>query len=164
MLSTRLYFTRGDIERITGRELFGKFVAIGNPGAAQAFATLTLGRVTPERDRLSALADLENQGKPVDFRVRFFIQQGNWKLDLWWLMKAAVAELEGKIGITPRTPPQVVEEVMQRDLFPALALQSGRPVTTAVWIPLAKRPCSARWTPGRSCVVNLHRSAGRQEM
>lgn len=139
VLSTRQYFTRADIERIKGRELFGKYVTIGNPGAAKAFETLTLGRVVPEPGGLSALAELEHEGKPADFKLRFFIHQGDWKIDLWRMLKVAVAEMEGKIGIEPRTPPQVVEEVLTRDLLPALALQTGRPVNANIWSPLAKR-------------------------
>ncbi len=138
-LSTRLYFARADIERISGRDLFAKYISIGNPGAAKAFETLTIRRVTAERGGLSALAELEHEGKPVDLTLRFFIQRGDWKIDWWRLLSAATAELEGKIGITPRTPPEVVEEVMVRDLFPALALQSGRPVTATIWTPLARR-------------------------
>jgi hypothetical protein len=137
VITTRHNFKREDIEKIGGREFFGKNVAIGDPGAAEAFANLTLGQVRPEPDGRSALADAVLNGKVTDLRLRFFVKDGLWRVDVMRLLKAAIAELERRFGITPRTPPDVVELVLTRDLFPVLESRSGKPVAPAVWNQMA---------------------------
>lgn len=139
VLGTRQYFTRADIEKITGRDLFGKNVDIGDPGATKTFEMVTLGQIKSEQNGLAAFADLEHEGKPTNLTLQFFLKDGRWRIDLMPFMKPAVAELERNIGITPRTPPAVIAEVLERDMFPALAAQTGRPVSQDVWLPMARR-------------------------
>ena len=138
-LSVRQYFTREDIQNINGRVLFAKFVAIGNTGSASAFQSLTIVQVIPERSGLSAIAVMGAEGYSETIRFKFFYHQGRWLIYLMELLETASAELEGKIGITPRTPPDVVEGVITTLLLPALAEQSGRPVSAEIWAPLAQR-------------------------
>ena len=138
-LTVRQYFAKEDVQNIDGRGLFAKFVAVGNVGSARAFQSLTIVQVIPDRSGLSAIAVMGAEGYSETVRFKFFHHQGRWRIYLMELLETASTELEGKIGITPRTPPAVVEDVITTLLLPALAEQSGRPVLAEIWTPLAQR-------------------------
>jgi hypothetical protein len=137
VFSTRLRFSKAEIEKTDGRGVYAKLAAAGELGAPDAFNSLTLIKVQPTKAGASAIAHVSLAGRPGSVQLRFFTQGGGWKIDLMPLLKIATDELQGQIGITPRTPPETAEKVIERDLFPILAQQSGNPLSGKVWLPLA---------------------------
>lgn len=137
VFSTRLRFSKDEIGKTDGRGVYAKLTAAGETGAPGAFNFLALIKIQPTKAGASALARVSLAGRPGSVQLRFFTQGGVWKIDLMPLLKTAADDLQEQVGITPRTPPETVEKVIERDFFPTLAQQSGKPVSEKVWIPLA---------------------------
>jgi hypothetical protein len=136
VLAVRHRLSKADIEKIGGRALYAKLITIGDSGSSKVFESLTVSRIEPADDGRSAMADLSLEGRADSIRIKFFSQRGQWKFYLMQLIEAASSELQAGIEITPSSPPEVVESVIEMYLFPALAEQSGKPVSASIWLPL----------------------------
>lgn len=137
VFSTRLSFSKAEIEKTDGRGVYTKLAAAGETAALDAFNSLTLIKIQPTRAGASAIAHVSLAGRPGSVPLRFFTQGGVWKIDLIPLLKTATDELQEQIGVTRRTPTETVEKIIERDFFPIMTQQSGKPVTEKVWVPLA---------------------------
>jgi hypothetical protein len=140
VLTIRQSFKKADLQTINGRELYGKTVSAGGASGAMGLENLAIMKVYPEKNGLSALADLGLEGRAETFRIQFFNNRGRWQINLRDLITLAADEMEGRLGISRRTPPDVMEGVIEQYLFPAIAEQSGRPVGAEIWVPLVERP------------------------
>lgn len=140
VLGIRQVFTKSDIENISGRDLYGKTVSAGADSGAMGLETLSIAKVHSEPKGLSAYADLGMEGRAETFRIKFLIQQGQWRIYLLDLITIASDEYQARFGLSPKTPASVMEDVVVKYLFPVLALQSGKPVGAEIWVPLAQRP------------------------
>lgn len=139
VLAIRHAFSKDDIQNISGRAMYGKTIARGDAGAAKAIPSLSIVKVTPDKNNQSAEAELGMEGFSETVGMRFRFQRGSWRINLTELAEKVSTETEDRIGITPRTPPEVIESVITQLLLPALSEQSKRPVSDEIWIPLAQR-------------------------
>jgi hypothetical protein len=139
VLLVRHYFSQDDIQGITGRDLYGKTVSIGDTSASMGFESLSLLKVTPDENGQTSTADLGLEGRPETFRLKFLNRRGVWQIVLMDLITIGSDELQARFGISPTTSPSAIEQVIVQYMFPAMVQVSGRPVTDAIWTPLSQR-------------------------
>lgn len=134
VFSTRLLFGKSEIEDTDGRGLYAKLAAAGATGVSDS---LNLGKIRPTRPGASALAYVSVAGRANDVGLRVFTEGGVWKIDLTRLIEAETKKLQRKIRIAPGMSKDAAQSVIERDLFPLIAQQSGKLVSEKLWTPLA---------------------------
>jgi hypothetical protein len=134
VFSTRLRFSKEEVEKTDGRGLYAKLAAGGDPGIPGD--ALTVVKIQPTRPGASAIAQVSTAARPDNIGLRVFTQGGAWKIDLSRLLQTETKELQDRLGITAKTPPETVKLVIERDLFPIIAQQSGKPAAEKLWAPL----------------------------
>ena len=134
VFSTRLLVGKSEIENIDGRELYAKLAAAGATGVPDS---LDLVKIRPTRPGASALVYVSLAGRARGVGLRVFTEGGVWKIDLTRLIGAATKKLQKQIPVAPGMSRNAAQLVIERDLFPLIARQSGKPVSEKLWTPLA---------------------------
>lgn len=137
VLSTRLRFREDEIAGTDGRGFYAKLAADGAAGISEALNSSTLIRIQPTRPGASAIAHVSLAGRPEGTGIRVFSQGGAWKIDLTRFLEAQTKELQSRIGITSKMPAETIQLAIEKDYFPVIAQESGKPASENLWTPLA---------------------------
>jgi len=127
-----------EIEAATGRAAYA-LASRTSPFPPIDPQVIEIGPVRVANGGAAATAPIVHNGQRTDYIMRFVREDGRWRIAWSPLFANATVELETQLGITPRTPADVREIVIERDMFHILRDGTRREVSQSIWQPLKAR-------------------------
>jgi hypothetical protein len=130
--------TVDEIEAAKGRAAYA-LASRASPFPSIDPGAIEIGPMRFANGGADATAPIVHNGRRTDYVVRFVREDGRWRIAWSPLFANAAVELETQLGITPRTPADVREIVIERDMLPMLRDRTRRDISQTIWQPLRAR-------------------------
>ena len=130
--------TADEIEAARGRAAYA-LASRASPFPTIDPGVIDIGPVRIADGGVAATAPIVHNGQRTDYIMRFVREDGRWRIAWSPLFANATVEIETQLGITPRTPADVREIVIERDMFPILRDRTRREISQSIWQPLKAR-------------------------
>jgi hypothetical protein len=138
VLVLRHVATADEIEAARGRAAYA-LASRASPFPPVDPGVIDVGPIHVGNGGADATAPIIHHRQRTDYMMRFVREDGRWRIAWSPLFANAAVELETQLGITPRTPADVRQIVIERDMLPILRDRTRREVSPSIWQPLKAR-------------------------